>query len=65
MTPSEPNHARDRLNGRSGDRFDLGYAPGPADWRRWLLAEAERVVGAEAARLEPPPDEPPEEPPEP
>lgn len=60
MTPNEPNHASDRLNGRSGDRFELTYAPTLADWRRRVLAEAERTVRAEAARLDPPPDEPPE-----
>lgn len=56
MTPSEPNHARDRLSGRSGQPFTLGApAPGPEDWKRWLLADAARIVAAEEARVNDPP----------
>ena len=46
----EPNHARDRLNG-GGQPFELSYQPGEEDWKRWLLSDAERTVGAEAERL--------------
>lgn len=60
MTPSEPNHARDRLDGRSDDRFELGYAPGPEDWRRRILADAERVLRAEEERLDKPHDPEPD-----
>jgi len=54
MTPSDRNHAHDRIHG-GGEPMKLAYAPGPADWRRWLLVDAERVVRAEEDRVNDPP----------
>lgn len=50
----ETNHARDRMYG-GGEPFELSYQPGADDFRRWLLADAERVVRAEEQRVNEPP----------
>lgn len=52
----EPNHARDRMYG-GGQPFELSYQPGEEDFRRWLLADAERTVRAEEERLNDPTDD--------
>ncbi|WP_157360977.1 hypothetical protein [Arthrobacter sp. EPSL27] len=49
MTPNERNHARDRIYG--DQPFDQTYTPGADDFRRWLLTDAERIVKAEAERV--------------
>ena len=54
MTPSEPNHARDRIYG-GGQPFELTYQPDADDFRRWLLVDAERIVAAEEERVNDPP----------
>lgn len=46
----QPNHARDRIYG-SGAPMELTYKPDAADFRRWLLTDAERTVRAEEERL--------------
>lgn len=56
MTTNETNHASDRLNGRSGDHFELTYAPTAEDRRRWLLTDAARIMAAEDARVDAPPE---------
>ena len=55
MTPNEPNYARERLSGASGQPFELTVAPDVEDFTRWTLANAERLT-AEAA--DPPDPEP-------
>jgi hypothetical protein len=57
-TPSEPNHARDRLSGKSAQPFEQTYTPDADDFRRWLLTDAERIVAAEEQRVNDPPPEP-------
>lgn len=49
------NPARDRIYG-GGQPFELSYQPGPDDFRRWLLADAERIVRAEEERGAAPPE---------
>jgi hypothetical protein len=51
---NEPNHARDRI-WEGGQPYTRGANPGPADWRRWILKDAERIVAAEKARINDPP----------
>ncbi|MFE4078268.1 hypothetical protein [Paenarthrobacter sp. YIM B13468] len=46
----QPNHARDRIYG-SAEPMELTYKPDVADFRRWLLTDAERTVRAEEERL--------------
>jgi hypothetical protein len=50
----KPNDARERLYG-GGQPFELTYQPGPKDWKRWLVADAERIVRAEEERVNDPP----------
>jgi hypothetical protein len=40
-----------------GAPMELSYQPGPDDFRRWILTEAERTVRAEEERLDRHPDE--------
>lgn len=46
----QPNHARDRIYS-TGAPMELTYKPDAADFRRWLLTDAERTVHAEEERL--------------
>ncbi len=46
----EPNYARERIYGTASP-MKLTYAPSTADFRRWLLTDAERSVRAEEERL--------------
>lgn len=51
MEQLEPNHARDRMFGGNAP-MELSYSPTADDFRRWILADTERVVRAEAERLD-------------
>ncbi|MDD7834997.1 hypothetical protein [Paenarthrobacter sp. AB444] len=50
MTIRDANHASDRIYG-TGPPMELTYKPDAADYRRWLLTDAERTVRAEEERL--------------
>jgi hypothetical protein len=50
MTTKDTNHASDRIYG-TGPPMELTYKPDAADYRRWLLTDAERTVRAEEERL--------------
>ncbi|MET4620428.1 hypothetical protein ABIE18_001877 [Arthrobacter sp. 2762] len=53
MTAPQDEHvnpARERLRG-GWQPFEISYKPDAADFRRWLLSDAERTVRAEEQRL--------------
>ena len=50
MTTKDTNHSSDRIYG-AGSPMELTYKPDAADFRRWLLIDAERTVRAQEERL--------------